>query len=511
MLVGFSIKSGSGGGGGDKFYGGEGVDTLNGGAGNDVFIWDQNGEFNDHIDGGEGRDVLTFDTTATVSYFDLANMDLINIETINLWRGSHNLTLNSADVIRTTDSDNFLSIIGNSEGVLTLSDSGWEIDSIVIEQLSTVAFVFKNGAATIAVDDWLEIINAPAVEKNFIEDTPDHFIALNGANSILYKPHASNDLTVIGEGGDDSIVTGNGDDVIVGGVGNDMISAGLGNNKIDGGSGNDKLVGGAEDDIINGGAGDDEIWGYVGNDTISGGAGDDLIYVTGPNTAGGNIVVNVANGDDGDDTLIGSNWDDILNGGAGSDSIAGVAGDNLINGDTGDDSLFGGTGDDTINGGADNDWMRGNEGNDLLNGGDGDDWLRGDEGADILNGGAGDDILHYHETGDSFDGGSGWDILEINSGINALDLSTVSVINVEEIDMPLIQGAELTLSLQDVLDTTDADNQLIINGDSGNSLISTGQVWVQGADSNFNGTDYHVYTSGAGTLLVDVDIIQDIS
>ncbi len=498
-------------GGGDTLYGGEGVDILNGGSGNDVFIWDQDGEFNDNIDGGEGSDTLTFDTGVTVSNFDLANMDLTNIEAIHLWRGTHTLTLNSSDVIRITDGNNFLSIVGNADGVLTLADSGWEIDSIETRGASELQFVFTNGLATIAVESDLEIINSPDIEKNFIEDTPDRFTALNGSNSIFYRPDASNDLTVNGQGGNDSIVTGNGNDTIDGGAGNDTIVAGPGNNEINGGAGDDKLVGGFQDDRINGGFGNDEIWGGVGNDIIFGGAGDDLIYVTAPNSSGANVVENVANGDSGDDTLIGSNWNDTLNGGAGNDTLSGVAGDNLINGDTGDDVLLGGTGDDTLNGGTDNDWIRGNEGNDLLNGGDGDDFLRGDEGDDTLNGGDGDDILHYRDSGDTFDGGNGRDILEVNEAVIDIDLSTITISNMEEVDLSSLRGNDLTLTLQDVLDATDLNNQLIINGNSEDSVISTGQNWVQGPDQTIGVEIYYTYTSGIGTLLVDADITQDIS
>lgn len=498
-------------GGWDSLYGGQGENTLNGGAGNDTFIWNQNTAFNDHIDGGDDYDTLTFDTDSTRSYFDLTNMDITNIEAIHLWRGTNSLTLSAADVIQVTDSDNFLNIIGNNDSILTISDSGWAIDSIIASNNSTPQFMFKNGAATITVNTDIEIINAPAIEKNFAEGTPDNFTALNDFNSILYRPNANNDLTITGKGGDDSIVTGSGNDTVVGGAGNDTIITGLGNNDISGGSGNDKLVGNAQDDTINGGDGNDEIWGGVGNDIIFGGAGDDLIYVTAPNLSGGNIVTNVANGDSGDDTIIGSNWNDTLNGGAGNDSIGGIAGDNLINGGTGDDFLSGGTGDDTINGGADNDYLFGHEGNDILNGDDGDDTLEGGEGDDILNGGNGDDRLYYRDSGDSFDGGNGRDTLNLDTTDIELDLSTITAINIEKIDLIPAQGTDLTLSLQDVIDTTDLNNLLIIDGGANDNVNSTGQNWVQGADQAIASQLYHSYTSGTGTLLIEVDIIQDIS
>ena len=498
-------------GGWDSLYGGQGEDTLNGGAGDDVFIWDENGAFTDHIDGGDDYDTLTFDTDSTRAYFDLANMDLTNIEAIHLWRGTHSLTISSTDIIRVTDSDNTLNIVGNYDGILTISDSGWAIDSIVTNQLSGYLFVFKNGATTMAVSSQIEMINAPAIEKNFVEGTPDNFTALNDFDSILYRPNANNDLTITGKGGDDSIVTGSGNDTIFGGAGNDTIITGWGNNDISGGSGEDKLYGNDLDDTINGGDGNDEIWGRGGNDIISGGAGDDYIYAAYSNSTGDNMVTNVVNGNSGDDTLIGSDGNDTLNGGAGSDAIGGIAGDNLINGGTGDDFLSGGTGNDTINGGADNDYLSGQEGNDILNGGDGDDTLDGGEGDDILNGGNGNDRLYYRDSGDSFDGGNGRDTLNLDTTAIELDLSTITAINIEKISIIPAQGTDLTLSLQDVIDTTDLNNLLIIDGDASDSVNSTGQNWVQGADQAIESQLYHSYTSGTGTLLVEVDIIQDIS
>jgi len=146
-----------------------------------------------------------------------------------------------------------------------------------------------------------------------------------------------------------------------------------------------------------------------------------------------------------------------------------------------------------------------------LNGGDGDDYLRGNEGNNILNGGNGNDILHYRNLGDSFDGGNGRDILKINELVIEIDLSAVTISNIEEIDMLFNGDNNLTLTLQDVLDTTDLNNQLIISGDAGDSVTSTGQSWIQGAVQNIDGQDYHVYTFGTGTFLVDTDITQNIS
>jgi uncharacterized delta-60 repeat protein len=79
-------------------------------------------------------------------------------------------------------------------------------------------------------------------------------------------------------------------------------------------------------------------------------------------------------GDDGDDTLIGSNKRDDLQGNRGNDVLIGQAGD---------DSLDGGSGNDSLNGGDDYDKLRGGEGNDTLEGGGYFDQYQGGRGNDV--------------------------------------------------------------------------------------------------------------------------------
>lgn len=100
-------------------------------------------------------------------------------------------------------------------------------------------------------------------------------------------------------------------------------------------------------------------------------------------------------GDDGNDTIIGSNTntssysETLLGGGVcylsdGNDTISGLGGGDTIQGECGDDTLIGGGGDDGISGGY---------GNDTLIGGDGADTLDGDQGNDLESGGDGPDNL----------------------------------------------------------------------------------------------------------------------
>lgn len=61
-----------------------------------------------------------------------------------------------------------------------------------------------------------------------------------------------------------------------------------------------------------------------------------------------------------------------------------------------------------------------------------------------------------------------------------------------------------------MLDLSDTTNQLIINGNAGDKVTSTGQGWTFGGTTTLNSVLYREYTSGAATLLMDVDITQTL-
>jgi Ca2+-binding RTX toxin-like protein len=86
-------------------------------------------------------------------------------------------------------------------------------------------------------------------------------------------------------------------------------------------------------------------------------------------------VAVMADGGDGNDTLMGGPRNDVLIGGAG------------------DDTLVGGGQKDTLLGGDGNDTLMGGKGNDMLLGGDGDDTLIGGPGNKQMLGGAGSDTF----------------------------------------------------------------------------------------------------------------------
>jgi Ca2+-binding RTX toxin-like protein len=145
---------------------------------------------------------------------------------------------------------------------------------------------------------------------------------------------------------------------------------------------------------------------FAGFGSMDAGLADEGAAGTGSGHSIGKFVI----GGDGDDVIIGTEYDDHLYGGAGNDVIYGLGGDDLLDGGVGDDRLYGGAGDDRLYGGPGHDQLYGEQGDDLLHGGSGNDQLFGNEGRDALFGGIGDDYL---------DGGSGADRMEGGAGNDA--------------------------------------------------------------------------------------------
>ncbi|MEZ5758577.1 MAG: calcium-binding protein [Emcibacteraceae bacterium] len=165
----------------------------------------------------------------------------------------------------------------------------------------------------------------------------------------------------------------------------------------------------------------------------------------------------------------------------------------------------------TVNGKDGDDLIATGDGNDTINGGNGNDSIRGNGGLNAIFGDAGDDILIYDGSANAYDGGADSDTLLLVYEAEEIDLSVVALTNIETIDLDIENANSMTLTAQDVLDVTDGGNQLIIAGDSEDTVNSTGQGWVQGADQIIDTNTYHSYTFGAAALLIDEDIVQTIT
>ncbi len=206
------------------------------------------------------------------------------------------------------------------------------------------------------------------------------------------------------------------------------------------------------------------------------------------------------NGDGFDDLIVGATRADPKGERAGSSYV-------LFGGDfTQQVSAPGTEGDDILSDTTDGNILIGGLGNDILIGGG---------GLDVLTGAAGDDTLAISDLNfRRINGGSGTDTLSLDSfGIN-LDLSAISnnkISSIEQIDLTGSGDNSLTLNRLDVLALSDTTNQLIVSGDVGDAVTSTGQGWTLDSTRTLDGILYNQYILGAATLLVNADITQTVS
>jgi len=154
-----------------------------------------------------------------------------------------------------------------------------------------------------------------------------------------------------------------------------------------------------------------------------------------------------------------------------------------LTGTVGDDNLLGGAGGDTLSGLA---------GNDTLDGG---------AGSNHLLGGDDNDILVWNGSDSAIDGGAGVDTLISSGGDINLSAAPGVATNIERVDLTGGGANTLTLSAQDVLDSTGGSNTLTVLGDGTDSVVA-GNGW---ADKGDNGI-VHTYTQDVGLVTVTLEI-----
>jgi hypothetical protein len=165
----------------------------------------------------------------------------------------------------------------------------------------------------------------------------------------------------------------------------------------------------------------------------------------------------------------------------------------------------------------------------------GDDYIDGGTGSDTINTGAGNDTIVY-DTVDTIDGGDGVDTLIISvSDGDILDLGTVDLSNVSNINNIHVQlegnatviGSSIEEPLNhitpaDVIDLTISDNNTLIihsaDGDDASGQVDvhtsfgTASAYVGGDITGLGdiGVDYAHYSDSGATLLIEVDIPIDV-
>lgn len=426
--------------GDDSIDGGAGTDSLDGGAGNDTIT---GGDGGDSITGGSGQDSLDGGGDA---------------DTVD--GGADNDTVlggSGTDIVAGGDGDD--SVDGGSDNDTLSGGGGTDI---------LVGGTGDDQVSEVAVDAESIVLTDTTLTVGGLSDTisgVEEFILTGGdlSSSIDASAYTLGNVTINGEGGDDTLVGSNGDDFINGGAGNDTLTGGLGNDSMLGGAGSDSLDGGSANDTLAGNGGNDTLNGGTGLDSIDGGTGSDVI-----------------DGGDDNDTVLGGAGADSVNGGLGNDRLLGEGQDDTLNGDDGDDTLIGGTGGDVIRGGAGIDNLNGNSGRDDLDGGADDDTAFGGSGQDTLTGGQGIDNLDGQ--GSSFDtirltGEAIDDVftLDRSNNFNQLRKTSGTTYGVnfkrtETIEINTLDGND-TITVIGDLNGSDGDAAFVIDFGNGNNSL----------------------------------------
>jgi Ca2+-binding RTX toxin-like protein len=518
---------------GNRLYGFEGTDTLNGGLGDDTLT---GGADNDTLTGGEGSDTYVFnlgDGTDTI-------IDAATAAQGNLILFGEGIT--AAD-IRTHLNGTTLTIeYGNQGDSILLPNFQYDVSRVV---------------ETLQFADGSQVRMANLIDP-----------ATEGDDVIFGSPLVDE---ISAKGGNDTITTYEDDDVINGGAGNDTIDAGWGNDVLIGGTGNDTLIGGYGFDayVFNLGDGIDTINDAVFSDgsnavvfgegisvddlqmrsegstrIITVGTGGDELRLVSADAANPDATVvetfffadgthvsyaelvqrcSAITGTAGDDVLVGTGSDNIIYGLAGNDFIDGAGGADLMQGGAGNDiyvvdnagdsvvenvdegtdtvqssitcALAGNvenlilTGGEAINGtGNDmNNTLTGNSAANTLVGNGGNDLLDGGAGDDTMQGGTGDDTYVVESIGDVVTESAGEGIDTVQSSISYTLGSNLE--NLTLAGSAAINGTGN--ELDNVLTGNSAVNALV--GGAGNDVLDGGA----GSDTMTGGT-------GDDTYVVDV-------
>jgi Ca2+-binding RTX toxin-like protein len=159
----------------------------------------------------------------------------------------------------------------------------------------------------------------------------------------LFRGMGGNDTLISGLG-NDSLYGDSGNDRLDGGAGDDYLDGGTGTDVMLGGSGNDRYVVDSSKDVVTEGVGEGNDTVYASVSYTLGANVENLFFQGGSGAASGNGGRGLAKGFTG----IGNNLDNRMEGSAGADVLKGGGGNDSLHGGFGNDILTGGDGDDVF-------------------------------------------------------------------------------------------------------------------------------------------------------------------
>lgn len=395
----------NGGAGNDTLDGGVGSDSMIGGAGNDTYYVDSRGDvISESLDSTNNIDTIF---TTLTDYYTLSDYILS--------QGVENLTFignGFFQAIGNSSTNIITGGIGNDRIFSSFSD-GTQVNDTLIGGAGHDLLFAGYGGCTLLGGEGNDTIQGgigftdPASQMyggegsdlyllHNIGSSPSNIIndsGLSGIDEVRFVDVNGAIYINFDDVGIEKVVIGTGVSAIADttGTGQVGIQAGSAPNALNiiGNNGNNTIIATAFNDTIEGAFGIDILYGESGNDTLNGGADNDSV-----------------SGGDGNDSLNGDLGNDTLSGGNGQDTIQGGDGDDILDGDTGPNFSGG-------NSTADS-------GNDILSGGNGNDTLVGGLGIDNLTGGAGNDVFKFQF---STDGG---DIIsDFTTSLDKIDLSGI--------------------------------------------------------------------------------------
>jgi hypothetical protein len=522
----------TGGDGADRLEGGAGLDYLGGGAGDDIAV---GGAGNDYLEGGAGSDYLVGDAAPPVMYVLDAGSDsilkvsfggrvsevAISENEITDLTGKSDADMENRGIAVDGDGNLFFTDAKSDSILMKPADGG---DLQVISSKSDIKSLTGEKSAdpkALAVgadgkvyvsDDYSDSIlrvdpttgtTTIAVDEDTLEDLPGIdsidldgglvaspdgriFVASDGSPQAIFAiDTATGDASVLASSTPFSdlqvfmTLAPNGD-LIVADDGADTIY------RVD-----------TETGDVSTFLSESDIEAITGEADLEGGISFD---------AEGNFYLAEENGDD---IFVWSGYDEdtgTVDASTGTEFISETGLETAISGDAdleggiafapdttstvvGNDSLFGGAGDDVLLGGA------------------GDDYLDGGADSDVLQGGSGNDQLVFDSADAVIDGGTDFDALIFDAADEDIDFSDFDdiVTNIELIDITGSGDNAITIDYGDVKNVTDADNELTIVGNTGDTVKLEGD-WEVAGHSESGGDSYTTYVQNDATVIIHDDI-----